>query len=454
MVFSSVSNLSFAQEESTYVDDQLDFMKKLINYIKANYVEEINDEEIIKGAYNGLFEALDDYSIYFPQEEDYDNFVESVSGEYSGIGITVTTKDNQCMVISTMYDSPAYKAGILPEDVIVEVNGEDVSASPSEYVVNLLRGEAGTKVVVGVQRKGFPGIKRFNLNRQIIKIQSVSYEIKENNIGYIRIISFDSNTGDEFKEALSKLKAQNAKALIIDLRNNGGGYINTALEVAEQIVPEGPVFHFETKGEITDTFYSETPQIDMPVAVLINKGSASASELLAGAIQDTKSGTIIGTTSFGKGSAQQSLNLKNGSGMKLTVAHFLTPNENIIHGKGITPDIIIQNKISEEYEALLKEVEGFAPMIETVKPGLNDKGLNVFGAQQRLKFLGYEGIELSGIMDESTFKAIKHFQKSKGLSSYGTLDYTTRDYLKSEVITFIEKQSTDAQLEKAMEILK
>lgn len=457
MIFFSLSYMAFAEEakeDVTYVDEQLDFLKDLIKYVDAQYVEEMDYKKIVDEIYNGFFESLDPYSTYFKRDDDYNNFVEAVSGEYTGIGVLLTTKDNQCMVISAMPEGPSYEAGVLPEDVIVSVDGEDVSEATSDYIVNLLRGEPGTKVTVGVKRQGYAENIQFEIIRETIKLSSVTHEVKENNIGYIQILSFDSNTGEEFKEALAKLREQNIQSLIIDLRDNGGGYISTALEVAEIIVPEGPIMHFESKGEITKTYESETPQIDIPVAVLVNGGTASASEIVTGAIQDSNAGTIIGTTTFGKGSAQTSVNLQNGGGMKLTVAHFLTPNKNIIHEKGIIPNIIIENKVNTEFNSLVKQVEQFAPMIESKKPTLNDKGLNVYGAQQRLAFLGYKEIQSTGILDEKTFEVLKHFQSAKGLYAYGTLDYTTRDLLKTEVVDYLNKLNGDAQLEKAIEILK
>lgn len=455
MIFFSFPYLAFAEagqeKDTTYLEEQMDFMSRLIQFIEANYSDDITYEELINSAYEGLFDALDPYSTYFPSD-DYDNFVETVSGEYSGVGIVVTTKDDQCVVVSAITGSPAYKAGIQSEDVIVEVNDQNVSQLSTESIVNLLRGEAGTKIVVGIQRQQKDEILRFEITRQTIELASVNYEMKENNIGYIKILTFDKDTNEEFKKALETLRDENAEALIIDLRDNPGGYIDTALGIAEDIVPEGPMMYFEKQGEIAETYSSETPQIDLPIAVLVNGGTASASEILAGAIQDTGAGTLIGTKTFGKGSAQQSLNLKNGGGMKLTVAHFLTPNKHKIHGIGITPDIILDIKKTDADE-IINEVNQFAPMSEDEKPGLKDQGLNVYGAQQRLKFLGYTDIEVTGTLDENTFNAIKHYQKSHDLYDYGILDHTTQDLLNTEIIQYIENINTDQQLEKAMEIL-
>lgn len=453
MVFFSFSSLVIAEEDETYLNEQINFMKQLIRYIETNYTDEVTYEQLVNGAFKGLLKELDPYSTYFINREAYNNFVETVSGEFSGIGVMLEARNDECFIISPIFDSPAYKAGILSGDVIVEVDGKDVTALSISDIANMTRGESNTKVMIGVKRQGQSDIIRFEIIREIIKTDSVSTEIKENHIGYIRILSFDSNTGEEFKEALEVLKDQGIKSLIIDLRDNGGGFINTALEVAEQIVPMGPMMHFEKKGEIIQTYYSKTPQIDLPVAVLVNGGTASASEILAGAIQDTDIGTIIGTKTFGKGSAQDVINLGNGGGMKLTVNYFLTPNKNKIHGTGIIPDIVIKQEKSNELDALSKEVKGFAPMIEKEKPGLNDKGLNVYGAQQRLKVLGYSDVVATGIMDEITVNAIKHFQNAQGLFGYGILDYTTKDHLNEEIAKYIGNLDKDAQLEKAMEIL-
>lgn len=456
--FTLLSYSAFAEEnvevkDIEYVDEQLDFLKKLIRHVEFYYVEDVDYEKVVNEIYEGLFDALDPYSTYFTDSE-FDNFVEAVSGEYSGVGVVLTTRDNQSVVVSAMADGPSNKAGIQPEDIIVSINGQDVSGDTTEYIVSLLRGEPGTDVNIGVKREGYAQPILFKITRETIKIDSVFYEMKEDGIAYIRITSFDNNTDEEFKDALEELKKNNPKALILDLRDNGGGYVHVALEVAEEIVPEGPMMHYESKGEITQTIESETSQIDIPIAVLVNGGTASASEIVTGAIQDTNSGTIIGTQTFGKGSAQSSDKLMEGGGIKLTIAHFLTPNKNIIHEKGITPDIIIENKVSQELESVIEQVKTFAPMIESIKPTLNDTGLNVYGAQQRLALLGYDEVKMTGTLDEKTFEAIKHFQSAQGIYPYGVLDLTTRDLLNTEVANYLTKLDKDPQLEKAIEILK
>ncbi|MFA5528481.1 MAG: S41 family peptidase [Peptostreptococcales bacterium] len=453
MVVSSLSYIVFAEEEESYVNDQLDFLKKLIVYVEQEYVEELDEEEIINNIYKGFFESLDPYSVYFPTRDSLDDFVDTVSGEYSGVGIVLTEKNNQCVILSAMPNGPAKAAGILPDDVIWEIDGQDVSQRTTTEIANQLRGEEGTKVTLGVKRNHSNDIIRFELTRKKIQILSVNYEVLENDIGYIQVTSFDNDTGKEFEKALTNLRSQGIKSLILDLRDNGGGYVAEAVKVADMIVPEGPIMFYENKGQFIESEHSDSPQIDIPVAVLANRGSASASEIVIGAIQDTKSGTIIGTRTYGKGSAQTTTNLLNGGGMKITIAHFLTPNKNVIHEVGITPDIIVENGLADA--AALDKVGPLAAMLEEKKPSLGDTGLNVYGAQQRLALLGYEDHKITGILDEDTFQAIMAYQASRGLFPYGTLDFTTRNALETETLLLLNNSGLeDLQLKKAIEVLK
>lgn len=451
---STTSSAAINTETDTYIDNQLSFMKKLIKYVDKNYVDDVTYEQLINGAYKGMFEALDPYSYYFVDTNNYDGFIQTVDGEYGGVGIAFDSA-NFCKVVSTMKDSPAEKAGIKTNDVVVSVDGKDITSETIDKVLDMIKGEAGTSVTLGIKREGQAEILTFNLKREIIKISSVSSEMKTPTIGYIKISSFDKDTNLEFKNAFDDLKKAGAKSLIVDLRDNPGGLVTSALATTEQIVPKGPLMHFSKKGQITDTFYSDTKGAQMPVAVLVNGGSASASEIMTGAIKDSKSGTIIGTTTYGKGCAQTSVNLKNGGGMKLTVQYFLTPSGTKIHQVGITPDIVVENKTDADVESAKTKVRGFAPMIEDKKPKFNDKGLNVYGAQQRLDFLGYKNITISGVLDINTWKAIMNFQSSQKLAPYGVLDKTTRDRLDKAVSDYVSKleKGKDMQLEKAVEVL-
>ncbi len=452
----SVGSAVFAAEtnQDDYLKEEVELLRKLMIYVENNYVTDLDGQDLVKGAYAGVFDSLDKYSNFFPENKDYENFVESVSGEYVGIGIILSAQSGQIVVISPMSDSPAYEEGMQTNDIIVEVDGNDVSDLGPEIVVNMIRGEEGTSVNVGVKRQGVNEIIKFDITRKTIKIDSVLSEVKEETVGYIKIVSFDSDTGKEFKARLAELREQNVSSLVIDLRNNGGGYISSAVEVAEQIIPIGPVTYLESQGETLETYYSKTPQIDIPVAVLINGGSASASEILAGAIQDTESGVLVGTQSFGKGSAQETINLQGVGGMKLTVAHFLSPNKNMIHEIGLTPNIIVENRPIAEMDAMLDEVNNYAPMIEETKPQINDVGLNVYAAQQRLSFLGYHRVQPTGTFDMETYFAVKQLQSTNDLYPYGVLDYTTQKLINQKILETINNTTKDPQLQEAIDYLK
>lgn len=441
-------------ETDAYIEGQLDFMEKVIKFVKQNYADDVTYEKLINGAYKGIFEELDPYSYYFINEDKYNDFETSVSGEYGGVGIKFDSSRHNT-VISTFKDSPAEKAGIMTNDIVVSIDGKDVTSATVDTIVKLIRGKEGTTVTLGVKREGQPKILYFKLTREVIKIDSVTCEMKNNGIGYIKISNFDKDTNVEFKDAFDKLKKDGAKSLIVDLRDNPGGYVDTALKTIEQIVPKGPLMHYSKKGEITQTFYSDTKGAQMPVVLLVNGGSASASEIMAGAVKDSKTGTIVGTTTYGKGCAQMSINLKNGGAMKLTVTYFLSPNGTKIQDVGITPDIVVENPKSSEIENARAKAADFAPMIEAQKPKFGDKGLDVYGAQQRLQFLGYKNVSATGVFDINTWKAVVNFQKSENLAPYGVLDNTTKARLDKAVSDYIAKlgEGRDMQLEKAVEIL-
>jgi carboxyl-terminal processing protease len=260
----------------------------------------------------------------------------------------------------------------------------------------------------------------------------------------------------EFKAARISLANKGARAFIIDLRNNPGGLINPAVDIANQLMPEGPITHFAQKGTIVETLYaSGQVATKLPIVVLVNKGTASASEILAGAFQDSGIAKVVGTTTYGKGVAQQISTLKNGATFKLSNYYFLTPNQKKIDQVGIQPDYTIDNQENAFADVLLQEYVDFAPMNEKVKPKPGSMGLNVFGAQQRLDMIGYD-VPINGMMDPATVAAVHKFQKEQGLYAYGTLDYATMSTLEKATVDYItnSKSGGDLQLEKAISLLQ
>jgi len=455
----SAASAGGSDDDTQYVDAQLEFMKLLMQDIKNNYKDEITFDQLINGAYEGIFDALDPHSVYYATDEEKQDFVETVNGVFSGIGVSLDTTSGKCLVVAPIAGTPADRAGILPGDVIVQIDGKDVRGVSGDDIVSMLRGEEGTRVVVGIDRAGHDGVIRFTLTREKIKMSSVSGKMLDDRIGYIKIDSFDSDTDNEFKAQKLTLINKGMKYLVLDLRNNPGGYILVAANIANQLMPEGPIVHFEQQGEIIDTIDATGSGLtDMPIAVLINGGSASSSEILAGALQDSGAAFLVGTQSYGKGTAQRVVELDNGAAMKLSEYYFLTPDKRKIDQVGLTPDYVIDNKLGSESDttAMIEEAASFAPMSETVKPTGGDTGLNVYGAQQRLDFLGYE-LAVSGTMDPKTVSAVYQFQKTSGLYAYGVLDLTTCNKINEAVHEYISDFALgqgDPQLDKAVEILK
>lgn len=446
------TGFSYAEEatkEFKNLEERLNYLGSMIKFIESKYKTEVTEEELMEGAYNGVFEILDKHSNYFSPEE-YESFNIDSSGTFGGIGVSVGVRNNNITIIAPIEDTPGHRAGLKAGDIIRYVDDVDVSEYNLERAVTLMRGEAGTKIRLGIVRGNNSEIIYFDIVRDIIKVNPVKYEIMEDNIGYIKILQFNQNTYENMKEALDDILEKDLDGIIVDLRNNPGGSLSEVIKVADYFVPKGkPIVHIDYKGEKRETHKSQLEKIDIPVAVLVNEGSASASEIFAGAVKDTESGVVIGTKTYGKGTVQTVMSISNGGGLKLTIAEYLTPNEGKIDGVGLVPDIIVENVREENRE----DIKDFVPMIEDVKPNKDDKGLNIYGAQQRLAYIGYE-VDVTGVLDENTYDVIKRFQETEGMFSYGVLDFTTRDKLTERAIEVYRSGLTDLQLEKAMEELR
>lgn len=454
-LFGSTGSVVYAAAGGDSLDQQIENLKQYIEYIQKNYKDDVSYDQLVKGAFAGVVDSLGDpYSVYYGASGEGENFVESVTGEYSGIGLSVEDYNGQCRVVSPIPGTPAEKSGIVSGDIIRKIDGTDISSKTLNEAVTMMRGEEGTKVTLTIDRSGKS--MSFTLTRAKIKNISVFSKMLENNIGYIQITSFDNDTNKEFKKALAALEKQGIKSLIIDERNNPGGLVGTALDIADQLMPKGPITHFMQKGKIVETYSADgSSDFDLPLVLLVNEGSASASEILAGALQDSKTATLVGTTTYGKGVAQQITEFTDGASMKLSRYYFLTPNKNKIDHTGIKPDYTVQGTKNADAEQLAEKYMGFAPMSEKVKPKAGSVGLNVFGAQQRLAMIGYP-VKASGTMDDATVSAVKKFQTESKLYSSGVLDYTTMDALDKAAVKFITgaKDAQDLQLQKAIDLLK
>ena len=320
-----------------------------INYlaadIQANYYEDVDVDAMKEGLYQGLFNALDQYSQYFTKEE-YDELMKSdVSGSYSGIGATLNQNSDtkQVTVVSVQDGSPAQEAGIQAGDVIVKADDYTAADMELSEFVSHLKGEEGTKVTVQIYRSSDHSYKDLTLTRKSLEIKTVDSQMLENNVGYIRITEFVQTTTGQFETALDDLKAQGMTSLIVDLRSNPGGLVSSVNDILQNIIPKGMIVYTEDKYNNRNEYQSTgEKQLDMPLVVLVNENSASASEIFAGAVKDRQCGTLIGTTTFGKGIVQGIQNLSDGSGAKMTTSRYYTPNGVCIQGKGIEPDITLE----------------------------------------------------------------------------------------------------------------
>lgn len=445
----------YAATKSTQsLNAQTDELGELIKYIQENYKDVVTQEQLVDGAAQGIIDSLGDpYSVYYKTTEESQDFEESVAGVFSGVGIVLQTFDGKCVVVTPIAGTPAQKAGVKSGDVITKVDNASTEGMTTNEVALILRGKEGTKVNITVKRND--QLLSFSLTREIIKTTSVNYEVLENNIGYIQITSFDIDTHTEFASAKSELVKKGVKSLIVDVRDNPGGYINTAAEIADQLMPAGPITYLEQQGKSIETI-SATGKTHsfLPTVLLVNEGSASASEILAGALKDSNSATLVGTTTFGKGVAQQVIDITENTAMKLSMYYFLTPNKTTINHVGITPQYTVQSSANANAEELSKSYIAFAPMSEKVKAKKGDIGLNVFGAQQRLALIGYN-VKINGTLDDQTAAAVQKFQSEKGLNPYGVLDYTTMAKIDGATVEYITGTAKDAdlQLQKAIELI-
>ncbi|RGD66231.1 S41 family peptidase [Lachnospiraceae bacterium OF09-6] len=363
--------VSTDSEKTETLDMNLSQVKKktgeIEELINAYYLDEIDGQKVEDTMYTGMVAGLEDpYSVYYSKEE-LESMEESISGAYSGIGATLTQDPDtgELSVVSCFDGTPAQEAGLQPGDVITGWNGKSVEGMELSELVSKIKTDPEEQLTLEIERDG--ETLEVELTRREVQIPTVEYEMLDNQIGYIRLVEFDEVTADQFKEALEDLENQNMEKLIIDVRNNPGGVLQVVCDMLDQLLPEGLIVYTEDKnGNRKEYTSDEEHQFTKPLAVLANENSASASEIFAGAIQDYGIGTIVGTTTFGKGIVQRTFYLSDGTGVKLTVAKYYTPKGHDIHKKGITPDVEIeldeelknQSSIShEEDNQLQKAIE-------------------------------------------------------------------------------------------------
>ncbi|MGA2518002.1 MAG: S41 family peptidase [Thermodesulfobacteriota bacterium] len=357
LIGSAHSQKVSAVSNSTYED--LKVFTEVLGLIQKDYVEETNSKDLINGAIKGMLETLDPHSAFMPPTM-YKEMQEETKGRFEGLGIEITVKDSVLTVVSPIEGTPAYKAGILAGDQIVKIDGEPTKNFTLMDSVKRLRGPRGTKVTISILREGFTKPKDFTLVREVIPVRSVRHELLDKNYGYIRLSQFQEKTDDEFEKAIKALQEESKgtlRGLILDLRNNPGGLLDQAVKISDRFIESGLIVSVEGRKEDQKMKFYAHPDGKLahyPLIVLVNGGSASGAEIVAGAIQDQGRGIIVGTQTFGKGSVQTIIPLKDGSGLRLTTARYYTPNGRSIQAKGIVPDIIVKpSGPEEEKEALI-----------------------------------------------------------------------------------------------------
>jgi len=323
--------------------EELKTFTEVLSMVKKNYVEDVKSKDLVYGAIRGMLNSLDPHSSFMTAEGYKDMQVET-KGEFGGIGIQIGMKESMLTVIAPIEDTPAYKAGIKAGDKIVKINNVTTRDMTLQDAVSKMRGVPKTTVTISIMREGWKDPKDFILTREIIKVKSVKSKVLEGGIGYVKINQFQEQTANDLAAAMKKLDEEKITSLVLDLRNDPGGLLNSSIDVASQFLEKGKlVVYTKTRsGEKSEFFTDNNGHFKLPMVVLVNQGSASASEIVAGALKDWNRAVILGTLTFGKGSVQTVIPLSDGSGLRLTTAKYYTPKGKSIQGTGITPDIIVK----------------------------------------------------------------------------------------------------------------
>ncbi|MDT9024534.1 lmo1851 family serine protease [Rossellomorea yichunensis] len=439
--------LAFGDEKAVNVGvtERSEFQKLYEAYDKLNenYFKDLDQDTLVNGAINGMLDSVGDpYSDYMNVEE-AEKFQESISSSFEGIGAEIQEKEGYISIVSPIKGSPAEKAGLQPNDTITKVDDKSIQGMSVTDAVLLIRGEKGTKVTLTIQRPGQDKPMQVTITRDEIPIETVYAEMKENGVAEIQITSFSESTYKELTEALNDMNDKGMKKLVLDLRQNPGGLLDQAVKISNLFVPEGEVlFQVEDSNGKVEKYVSESGQkVDVPTAVLVDGGSASAAEILAAAVSESNDIPLVGTKTFGKGTVQTAETFQDGSNMKFTTAKWLTPDGNWIHEKGVTPDIEVK---MPEYAKL----PYINPEKELKESDLSDQ---VKTAEQMLNALDLNPGNVDGYYDEDTTKAVKQFQEKNELEVTGTLNAETTVKLMSNLRDKLKEN--DPQVKKAIEEL-
>jgi carboxyl-terminal processing protease len=375
--------------ESKEIYEYLKTFSDVIDIVKKNYVDTTQDKDLVYNAIKGMLESLDPHSSFMTPDM-YKEMQTETKGEFGGIGIEITIKDGFPTVITAIEDTPAFKAGMKPADQIIRIDGKATKGMSLVDVVKLIRGQKGKPVVLTVVREGFTAPKDYSIVRDIIVVKSVKHRMLDDDYGYVRITQFQEKTSRDLDAALKDLrkneKGKSLKGLVVDLRNDPGGLLDQAVDVSDKFMSDGLITYIEgRKADQKMKFFAKKKDDDYagPLVVLVNEGSASGSEIVAGALQDSKRAIIVGTKTFGKGSVQTIIPLGDGSAVRLTTAKYFTPKGRSIQAEGIQPDIVVESEMAKKREKMtpIKESDlerhlqgdNKKPAAPEAKPQGNDK---------------------------------------------------------------------------------
>ncbi len=422
---------------------ELEALGEVLDLLTSHYLEPVDFSELLQGAIRGMLETLDDpQTIYFDVKE-LENFMVHTMGSFGGIGVRIVEVEGDVVVFETIPDTPAERAGLYPGDRIRAAADIDLTGKGLNRAVELLRGPKGTEVTIIIERPGSDESMTVTLERDDIKAKTVSSRMLEPGLGYIQITSFDSFTGADFTAQLQSLERQEMlEGLVLDLRNNTGGLVDEAVKVARQLVPKGEITRLvERDGRVRTIHESNSSGKPYPIIVLVNGETASAAEIVAGALRDRVGSLLVGSKTYGKATVQGLEQLSGGNGLKITIAKYLTPSGIDLHGEGLEPDYEVEQSVALRYYSYFM-------------PGRLEQGaygMNVELMQNMLAELGYD-LAQEGFFDASTVRALQSFQKSSGIPQSGIFDDLTWIHFREALVK--ASQENDPQLEKSVELVK
>ncbi|MGN8645393.1 S41 family peptidase [Gracilibacillus sp. HCP3S3_G5_1] len=433
------------------LEENMGKMTKVVDaftIIQENYLEEVEDTQLIEGAIQGMLQSLEDpYSVYMDQET-MEQFNEQIESSFEGIGAEVSMMEGNVTIIAPIKDSPAEKAGLRPNDQVLSVDGESVEGLDLYEAVNKIRGEKGSQVTLEIRRPGVEDILEVEITRDSIPLETVYADTREVDgklIGILELTSFSEDTASDFERELENLEEQGIDGLVIDVRGNPGGLLPAVEDILKNFIPKDtPYIQIEDpSGKKTRYFSNIESAKEYPIVTLINEGSASASEIMAAALNEALDYEIVGETSFGKGTVQQTVPIGDGSTIKITRFRWLTPDGNSIHEVGVEPTI--EQRMPDYYYTNPIQIED--PL------AFNQSDNNIENVQIMLEGLGYDPGRTDGYFNETTQEAVEAFQRDQEINVTGEVDEKTAEVLQTTIIEKIRNNEDDKQLEKAIETL-